>query len=193
MTVAAGADTPSSVVAPVGEHNHSDDLVYHTHDADTSAAVNPVTKHTHTSVTGPVDVVYVHNHGATAPDTGVTQTEKHIHAVDNGKYAVYVGPVPNGSGSVTLTNTGLPELMQRPADDAYENLYLAYKGQNLRNVRLTFEAEGTMVKGAGIRISLPLDDANALPQFYPDNPSGPSGGVSLARLAFESLGTVYAV
>ena len=182
----AGTDGALGGSVEVNDHTHGG-LVYHTHDEDTSA-VNPVTKHTHAG-NGSVDVVYAHNHGDTPPDTGITQNEKHIHSVnDNGKYAVYVGPVPNGAGSVTISNTGTPRLMAETGDDnPYKDLYLATKGQNLGNVRLTFKAAGTMVKGAGIRISLPADADNAFPQFYPDNPSGPAGGVSLANARSRTL------
>ncbi len=185
-THAAGTGGALADVVSVNDHTHGD-LVYHTHDEDTSA-VNLVTKHTHAGNRS-VDVVYAHNHGDTPPDTGVTQDEKHIHSVDhNGKYAVYVGPVPNGAGSVAISNTGTPKLMAETGDgNPYKDLYLATKGQNFGNVRVTFKAAGTMVKGAGIRISLPADADNAFPQFYPDNPSGPAGGVSLANARSRTL------
>ena len=152
------------------------------HDVDT-AAVAPVTLHTHAG-NGRVDVVYGHNHGI-EPISGVTQTEKHIHAVDhNGKYLVYVGPVPNGAGSVTLSNTGTPRLEKHGADP-YKNLYLATKGQNLGNLRLTFEAAGSMVIGSGIMIE--VSGTDIFPQFYPDNPAGPAGGIRFADSRSRTL------
>ena len=118
--------------------------------------------------------------------SGVVQTEKHIHAVEhNGKYAVYVGPVPNGAGSVTLTNNRRPILAKHTVDGDYKNKYFATKGQPLGNLKLTFEADGTMVKGAGIMIR--VSGTNLFPQFYPDNPAGPSGGVRFADSRSSTL------
>ena len=189
---AADATNAPSQVATVTAHNHGDALVYHMHDADTGD-VNPVTLHTHAG-NGRADVVYGHDHGI-EPVSGVMQTEKHIHAVGHigsskGKYLVYVGPVPNGAGSVTISNTGTPRLAKHGADP-YKDLYLATKGQNLGNVRLTFKAAGTMAKGAGIMIG--VSDTNVFPQFYPDNPAGPAGGVRIAGLAFECIGAILCV
>ena len=172
--------TPASVIA----HLHGD-VIAHTHETD-DRSVKHVTLHTHTSSSGPVDVVEPHDHGGGAPPGGVDQTKKHVHAVQhNGNYTVRVGPVPSGAGSVTLSNTGTPKLVKRTADP-YKNQYLATKGQNLGNLRLIFEAAGTMVKGSGITIEFP-DDPSPFPQFYPDNSAGPAGGVSLADSRSRAL------
>ena len=171
--------------------NHTHEAVTpHEHEADEVSgvvSVNQAVLHTHAS-NGRVDVVYPHDtDGSTDTTSGVIQTDPHIHAVEhNYKYAVHVGPVPSGSGSVTISNTGSPKLVKRGAAP-YKDMYLATKGQNLGNLRLTFEADGTMVKGAGIMISLPAYSDSPLPQFYPDNPSGPAGGVSLADSRSKAL------
>ena len=174
--------------APTDSHTHSD-VADHTHIEDDYTVVG-FDYHTHHSSTGHVVNVRAHTHGASGPEqdvTGVLPTEPHLHAVEhNGKYAVHVGSVLSGSGSVTLSNTGSPKLAAR-GDAPYKGKYLATKGQALGNVRVTFEAKGTMVKGAGIKIQLPIYDESHFPRFYPDNQSGPAGGVSLADSRSRSL------
>ena len=160
----------------------------HQHEVD-GFSVIPFDLHTHAS-NRRVNVVRAHTHTSGAPThsfTGVDQTMPHFHGVEhNGRYAIYVGSVLSGAGTVTLTNTSSPKLAKRGADP-YKNLYLATKGQALGNVRVQFEAAGTMVKGAGIMIQLPDYADSPFPQFYPDNPSGPAGGVSLADSRSKSL------
>ena len=164
-------------------HLHGD-VALHTHETD-GRTVKAVVFHTHVG-NGVVDVVEPHDHGGGPASGGIDQTVAHLHAVEhNGKYALQVGPVPNGVGMVTISNTGTPKLVKHGVDGPYKDLYLATKGQNLGNVRLTFEAKGTMVKGAGIMIQLP--ENNLFPQMYPDNTSGPAGGVTLADSRSKTL------
>ena len=113
----------------------------HVEDEDSGiVSVEEVAAHTHQG-NGLPHVVEGHTHNpfSTGRAEGVTHTVKHIHAVEHdGKYAVYVGPVPNGAGLITLENTLTPILKKGAAP--YEGKYLATKKQNLGDVRLTFEA-----------------------------------------------------
>ena len=169
------ADATDTAVADALEHLHGD-VPLHTHEED-GRTVKAIVLHTHAG-NGVVDVVEPHDHGGGPPAGGIDQTVAHLHAVEhNGKYALYVGPVANGIGTVTISNTGTPRLAKHGADP-YKGLYLATKGQALGNVRLTFEAKGTMVKGAGIMIQLP--ENNLFPQMHRSGSSGPAGGVSVA-------------
>ena len=168
-------------------HTHDTAVSAHKHDDEAEFTVTAVNAHTHTSSRGPVRDVgnHIHPGGDASPRIeGVDPTEKHVHAIlHNNKYAVRVGPVPSGSGTLALSNTGSAVRIAARTADPYKGNYVVTKGQDLGDLMLTFTASGTMVAGAGIRIQLP-DPNPAFPSFYRDNnaPGPPGGGgVRLTR------------
>ena len=170
-----------------GAHTHDTAVTAHKHDDEAEFTVTEVKAHTHTSSRGPVRDVsnHIHPGGDASPRIeGVDPTEKHVHAIlHNSKYAVRVGPVPSGSGTLALSNTGSAVRIAARTADPYKGNYVVTKGQDLGDLMLTFTAAGTMVAGAGIRIQLP-DPNPAFPSFYRDNnaPGPPGGGgVRLTR------------
>ena len=161
-------------------HTHDTDVSAHKHDDEAEFSVTAVNAHTHTSSRGSVVDVSNHTHPGGDPSPrveGVDPTEKHLHAIlHNNKYAVRVGPVPSGSGTLALSNRGGAVTIAPRTAKPYEGNYVVTKGQDLGDLMLTFTASGTMVAGAGIRIQLP-DPNPAFPSFYRDNNApGPPGG-----------------
>ena len=170
-----------------GAHTHDTAVTAHKHDDEAEFTVTEVKAHTHTSSRGRVRDVsnHIHPGGDASPRIeGVDPREKHVHAIlHNSKYAVRVGPVPSGSGTLALSNTGSAVRIAARTADPYKGTYVVTKGQDLGDLMLTFTAKGTMVAGAGIRIQLP-DPNPAFPSFYEDsNAPGPpgGGGVRLTR------------
>ena len=159
-------------------------------EGETLYDVIPVKAHTHASNRRVVDVGnHIHEGGSADPRIeGVDPREKHLHAIlHNSKYAVRVGPVPSGSGELSLSNTGSAVRIAARTADPYKGKYVVTKGQDLGDLMLTFKAVGTMVAGAGIRIELP-DPNPGFPSFYEDNnaPGPPGGGgVRLIRGSVE--------
>ena len=173
-------ETGGAVIFGVIAHSHADDTACRgirmirlptiSMSEDGITVVQITDAHTHAS-NRRVVVVRAHEHDGVTPThsfTGVDQTKPHLHAVEhNGKYAIHVHSVLSGAGTVTLSNTGSPKLVKGGDAPAYKDQYLATKGQALGDLRLTFEAAGTMVKGAGIMIELPTYEDSTFPQFYP--------------------------
>ena len=145
--------------------------------------VTAVKAHTHTTSRGSVVDVSNHTHpggdplGSLSVKVSTRRKNTFMRFCTTINTPCVWGPVPSGSGTLALSNTGgAVRIAPRPKDDPYEGKYVVTKGQDLGDLMLTFTASGTMVAGAGIRIELP-DPNPAFPSFYRDNSApGPPGG-----------------
>ena len=188
--VEAHSHSADDSVRQFGAHEHVGVTAHKHEEGETLYDVIAVKAHTHASNRRVADVGnHIHPGGDTSPRIeGVDPREKHVHAIlHNNKYAVRVGPVPSGSGELTLSNSGGATRLTKRTAEPYKGQYVVTKGQDLGSLMLTFKAVGTMVAGSGIRIELP-DPNPGFPSFYEDNnaPGPPGGGgVRLARGSVE--------
>ena len=174
----AGAGAGSPLHSHIEGFTEVEFIPDHAHISTALNAGSPV--HSHVGVfTGAVRVPPAHSH-AGGLSNHVAQSTPHIHAIGhNGSYVMNVGPAPSGSGSLAFRNTVSPILAKYGVEGSpYKENYLVTKGQALGDLELTYTADGTMMKGSGIRIitDLPIDQG-----FYPYNVGGPGGGVVLER------------